>query len=107
VVFSSATSDSLTTTLGFKMMFVVLPESQEPQLVSEWNYNCSVPHYKAFKPLLACNFISECVGGEDEQQCSHESPECGPGLLKSGEKCLRFLPNLHGMTGFEAEFVCQ
>ena len=42
------------------MMYTILPRSQEPQQLSDNLYNCSVPHFHSFKPLLSCNMVTEC-----------------------------------------------
>jgi hypothetical protein len=37
--------------------------------------------YRDVHQHLGCNLRSECVGGEDESQCTYSSQRCGPGLL--------------------------
>ena len=76
---------------GFKMMYAILPRSQEPQQLSDNLYNCSVPHFHSFKPLLSCNMVTECQGNEDEEDCDHHSSECGDGAVDAGTKCYRFV----------------
>jgi hypothetical protein len=48
-------SDPLLHNTGFKMMYAVLPSHLAPQQVSPGVFNCSVPHYYMFQPLLTCN----------------------------------------------------
>ena len=86
--FHSDSSDQFT---GFKMMYAILPRSQEPQQLSDNLYNCSVPHFHSFKPLLSCNMVTECQGNEDEEDCSYYSNDCGPGALDAETKCYRFV----------------
>ena len=59
------------------MMYAILPRSQEPQQLSDNLYNCSVPHFHSFKPLLSCNMVTECQGNEDEEDCGYYSNDCG------------------------------
>ena len=76
---------------GFKMMNAILPRSQEPQQLSDSLYNCSVPHFHSFKPLLSCNLVRECQGNEDEKDCGYHSNDCGDGAVDAGTKCDRFV----------------
>jgi len=76
---------------GFKMMYAILPRSQEPQKLSDNLYNCSVPYFHSFKPLLSCNMVTECQGNEDEEDCDHHSNDCGDGAVDAGTKCYRFV----------------
>ena len=84
-------SDDSNQFTGFKMMYAILPRSQEPQQLSDNLYNCSVPHFHSFKPLLSCNIVTECQGNEDEEDCDHHSNECGDGAVDAGTKCYRFV----------------
>ena len=84
-------SDDSNQFTGFKMMYAILPRSQEPQQLSDNLYNCSVPHFHSFKPLLSCNMVTECQGNEDEEDCDHHSSECGDGAVDAGTKCYRFV----------------
>ena len=86
--FHSGNSDQFN---GFKMMYAILPKYQEPQQLSDNLYNCSVPHFHSFKPLLSCNMVTECQGNEDEEDCDHHSNECGDGAVDAGTKCYRFV----------------
>ena len=76
---------------GFRMMYAILPRSQEPQQLSDNLYNCSVPHFHSFKPLLSCNMVRECQGDEDEKECGYHSNDCGEGAVDAGTKCYRFV----------------
>ena len=76
---------------GFRMMYAILPRSQEPQQLSDNLYNCSVPHFHSFKPLLSCNLVRECQGNEDEEDCGYHSNDCGDGAVDAGTKCYRFV----------------
>jgi len=44
-----------------------------PQQLSENLYNCSVPHFHSFKPLLSCNMVTECQGNQDEEDCDYHT----------------------------------
>ena len=91
---------------GFKMMYVILPRSQEPQQLSENLYNCSVPHFHSFKSLLSCNMVTECEGNEDEEDCSYYSNDCGPGALDAGTKCYRFVRPDGATSWNDANYQC-
>ncbi|KAK7474463.1 hypothetical protein BaRGS_00034285 [Batillaria attramentaria] len=75
---------------GFKMLFTVLPESQEPESLGNGTYNCSVPHFERFRPHFNCNLVKECQDMEDERDCSYTSDECGVGFVDLGDKCFTF-----------------
>ena len=91
---------------GFKMMYAILPRSQEPQQLSENLYNCSVPHFHSFKPLLSCNMVTECQGNEDEEDCSYHSDECGDGAADAGTKCYRFVQRGGNPSWSDANYHC-
>ena len=91
---------------GFKMMYAILPRSQEPQQLSENLYNCSVPHFHSFKPLLSCNMVTECQGNEDEEDCSYHSDECGDGAVDAGTKCYRFAQRGGNPSWSDANYQC-
>ena len=91
---------------GFKMMYAILPRSQEPQQLSENLYNCSVPHFHSFKPLLSCNMVTECQGNQDEEDCSYYSNDCGQGALDAETKCYRFVRRNGNITWYDAHQEC-
>ena len=91
---------------GFKMMYAILPRSQEPQQLSENLYNCSVPHFHSFKPLLSCNMVTECEGNQDEEDCSYHSDECGDGAADAGAKCYRFAQRGGNLSWSDANYQC-
>ena len=91
---------------GFMMMYAILPRSQEPQQLSENLYNCSVPHFHSFRPLLKCNRVTECQGNEDEEDCGYYSNDCGHGALDAGNKCYIFARNDGTKTWDDAHQEC-
>ena len=91
---------------GFKMMYAIFPRSQEPQQLSDSLFDCSVPHFNSFKPLLSCNMIRECRGNEDEKDCGNYSNGCGDGALDAGTKCYRFINSNASTTWYEANSKC-
>ena len=100
-------TDAKTVLVGFKMMYATLPSSQEPQQLSDSLYNCSVPHFHSFKPLLSCNMVTECQGNEDEEDCDHHSNACGDGAVDAGTKCYRFVRRGVTTTWGEASYECS
>ena len=84
-------TDDLAQFTGFRMMYAILARSQEPQQLSDNLYNCSVPHFHSFKPLLSCNLVRECRGNEDEKDCGYYSNGCGDGAVDAGTKFYRFV----------------
>ena len=99
-------TDSSTERTGFKMMYAILPRSQEPQQLSENLYNCSVPHFHSFKPLLSCNMVTECEGNQDEEDCSYHSDECGDEAADAGAKCYRFAQRGGNPSWSDAYYQC-
>ena len=91
---------------GFKMMYAIFPRSQEPQQLSDNLFNCSVPHFHSFKPLVSCNMARECQEDEDEKDCGYYSDECGAGALDTGTKCYKFLRRSGSATWSEANSEC-
>ena len=92
---------------GFKMMYAILPRPQEPQQLSDNLYNCSVPHFHSFKPLLSCNMVTECQGNEDEKDCGYHSNDCGDGATDAGTKCYRFVRRGVTTTWNDAYYECS
>ena len=88
------------------MMYAILPRSQEPQQLSENLYNCSVPHFHSFKPLLNCNMVTECQGNEDEQGYGYYSHDCGNGTLDAATKCYRFARRDRTISWNDAHLEC-
>ena len=84
-------TDDLAQFTGFRMMYAILPRSQEPQQLSDNLYNCSVPHFHSFKPLLSCSLVREYQGNEDEKDCGYFSNGCGDGAVDAGTKFYRFV----------------
>ena len=99
-------TDDIFQLTGFKMMYAILPRSQEPQQLSDNLYNCSVPHFHSFKPLLSCNMVTECQGNDDEEDCSYYSNDCGQGALDAGTKCYRFARPEGTITWNDANYQC-
>ena len=101
-------SDNSNQFTGFKMMYAILPRSQEPQQLSDSLYNCSVPHFHSFKPLLSCNMVTECQGNEDEEDCDHHSNECGDGAVDAGTyTCSGFYRCRRSKVCLHADHVCD
>ena len=99
-------TDSYTERTGFKMMYAILPRSQEPQQLSDGLYNCSVPHFHSFKPLLSCNTVTECEGNEDKKDCGYNTTDCGEDALDTGSKCYRFARRGASTTWNDANLEC-
>ena len=93
--------------IGFKMMYAILPRSQEPQQLSDNLYNCSVPHFHSFKPLLSCNMVTECQGNEDEEGCGYHSNDCGDRAVDAGTKCFRFVRRGVKTAWRDANYECS
>jgi hypothetical protein len=74
--------------LGFKMLFSFHTQHTVPQQLDNGMFNCSVGHYPAFQKHLACNLLTECLAGEDEnERCWFSSQACR-GKMASESKCL-------------------
>ena len=91
---------------GFKMMYAIFPRSQEPQQLSDNQYNCSVPHFHSFKLLFSCNMVTECRGNEDEKDCGYHSNDCGDGAIDAGTKCYRIIRRGVTATWSDANYEC-
>ena len=85
-------------------MYAILPR---PQQLSDNLYNCSVPHFHSFKPLLSCNMVRECQGNEDEKDCGYHSNDCGDGATDAGTKCYRFVRRGVTTTWNDAYYECS
>lgn len=91
---------------GFKMLFTILPRAEEPTLLPGKVFNCSVPNFHRFKPLMSCNTAVECEGGEDEQGCSYHSDDCGDGFVNIGTKCYRVVRPKEPISWTDAKYDC-
>ena len=74
-------TDSSYEFIGFKMMQAIFPRSQEPEQLPGNLFDCSVPNFYSFRPVVNCNMVIECQGNEDEVGCSYHSDDCGDGAL--------------------------
>ena len=99
-------TDSFVQRTGFKMMYAVIPRSHEPEQLSDNLYNCSVPHFHSFRPVLSCNMVPECQGGEDEEGCGYQSNDSGEGAADAGRKCYRFVRLGGAVTWSGANYDC-
>ena len=92
---------------GFKMVFSIHPRSQTPPAASPGVFNCSVPYYDMFKQHLGCNFLDECLAGEDEgQQCGLSSEAC-QGKATVGSKCYVYIRREETLHWSQARRRCQ
>ena len=99
-------TDETSALTGFKMIYAILPRSQEPKRLSENLFNCSVPHFHTFRPVFSCNIVTECQEKEDEKDCSYHSNDCGDGALDTGTKCYRFVRRGGETTWSDANYEC-
>ena len=102
--FSSTTHDQFK---GFRLVYTIVSVSQQPVLVDNDVYNCSVPHFHKYKEIFGCNFIRECKGNEDEQNCSFHDTACGVGAVASGEKCYALIYPHRRISWYEARSMCS
>ena len=92
---------------GFKMLYSVLPQSDEPKQLTSGLYNCSVPHYYTFRELFSCNLQLECEAGEDEEECPYNNTDCGRGAVSAGNKCYRIIRPNFTLSWDNAYYSCQ
>ncbi|XP_076464213.1 uncharacterized protein LOC143296261 [Babylonia areolata] len=62
----------------FQMRFSFYRKSEAPERTEDGMFNCSTPSFPSFRHHLDCNFILECHGLEDIEQC----PGCNVGSGK-------------------------
>ena len=60
-------------------------------------WTCSVAEWPVFKAHMACNFIVECAGGEDEENCNYT--RCGTGGFSLDGRCYTLKEHPHGLNG--------
>ena len=82
----------------------VSQRSSTPEKLSDGRWNCTVPHWKDFKPHLACNLKTECAFGEDEQGCRHQT--CGKGGFMVQGQCYMLVHPNEPLTYYEAKEGC-
>ena len=57
--------------LGFRMLFAVIPKSQKPQQFGRFLYNCSGEFYQFVKFMFECNVWIDCIDWQDEENCGY------------------------------------
>ncbi|KAK7093469.1 hypothetical protein V1264_007216 [Littorina saxatilis] len=92
---------------GFRLLFSFHHESQVPEKADTGQWNCTVGHWPSLQHHLGmCNLVSECVGGEDESNCSNFSQGCARGELAIGGRCYVFVVKDRKITWYEAANEC-
>ncbi|XP_025099599.1 uncharacterized protein LOC112567209 [Pomacea canaliculata] len=71
----------------FRILFSFHHVSALPVQVSEGRWNCSAVRWEDMQHHFPCNFVSNCVGGEDEAGCWSGDGTCSPGTLQAGGRC--------------------
>ena len=85
--------------------YVVLPPELQPKKTSNGLIDCSVQHYGRFEGLFRCNMRKECEVGEDENNCSYLSSDCGPDRIDVGQKCWQIFNDIKYWP--EAKVACE
>ncbi|XP_025079242.1 uncharacterized protein LOC112555186 [Pomacea canaliculata] len=71
----------------FRIQFSFHHVSALPVQLSEGRWNCSAVRWEDMQHHFPCNFVSNCVGGEDEAGCWSGDGTCSPGTLQAGGRC--------------------
>ena len=69
-------------------------------------WNCSLPGWSVWSQQLRCNMITECAGGEDEQDCPYNG-HCGDGRLTINNTCYLYIYTLKRISWYNASAQCQ
>ncbi|XP_025079245.1 uncharacterized protein LOC112555189 [Pomacea canaliculata] len=72
---------------SFRILFSFHHVSALPVQLSEGRWNCSAVRWEDMQHHFPCNFVSNCVGGEDEAGCWSGDGTCSPGTLQAGGRC--------------------
>ena len=92
---------------GMNMTFSLHPLRTAPSMLTTGYFNCSTPHYAAFKQHIHCNLRRECEDGEDEgAHCSFSSPSCN-GWIEAGGKCYFSVDLDRRVTWQRAQTECE
>ena len=67
-----------------------MKSSAVPSRLPDGLWNCSEASWPDFQQHLTCNLITECAGGEDEQNCPYTGP-CGQGRLTWQHHCYDYI----------------
>ncbi|XP_025079241.1 uncharacterized protein LOC112555185 [Pomacea canaliculata] len=92
----------------FRIQFSFHHVSALPVQLSEGRWNCSAVRWEDMQHHFPCNFVSNCVGGEDEAGCWSGDGTCSPGTLQADGRCfsLSFLVE-EEMSWINAHEQCQ
>ncbi|KAL8586635.1 hypothetical protein ACOMHN_040143 [Nucella lapillus] len=91
---------------GFRTVFSFHLISEAPVKLDSGRFNCTSPHYPAYKRHVECNLSPECEGGEDQgAHCPYSSPKCG-GWVRSGVKCYSYIDWKKPISFYGAQAEC-
>ncbi|XP_025079757.1 uncharacterized protein LOC112555538 [Pomacea canaliculata] len=92
----------------FRIQFSFHHVSALPVQLSDGRWNCSAVRWEDMQHHFPCNFVSNCVGGEDEAGCWSGDSTCSPGTFQADGRCfsLTFLDK-EEITWINAHEQCQ
>ena len=89
-------------TMEGRILMRILRSDHTPREVGPGLFQCSVPHYHLFSPLLACNLVQECIHDDDERDCKYRSDNCEGEQFDTGYKCWSVVPyGAHAATSWQ------
>ena len=97
-----------TGSIGFRFFFSFHDRSVLPSRLQDGRWNCSVPHWADFQAHFPCNMETDCVHGEDEQDCPYNNvSRCGAGAISLGELCYFYVISETDVTWNDAMDMCD
>ncbi|XP_025079160.1 uncharacterized protein LOC112555144 [Pomacea canaliculata] len=78
---------SMSSKRQFRIMFSFHHLSALPVKLSEGRWNCSAVRWEDMQHHFPCNFVSDCVGGEDEAGCWSGDGTCSAGQVEVDGRC--------------------
>uniref|UniRef100_A0A2C9K3F7 G-protein coupled receptors family 1 profile domain-containing protein n=1 Tax=Biomphalaria glabrata TaxID=6526 RepID=A0A2C9K3F7_BIOGL len=97
-------SDSLKSGIGFNISYLAVSKNNFIPMFSNNSLDCS--GITALPEAIRCDYYKDCVGEEDEVDCSYIQKECPGGYVYKGH-CYQLIPNQVNISWTKAEELCE
>ena len=79
--------------IGFQLKFLIMKETDLPQKVNKFQYNCTSLKPNNYMSIFQCDMKVDCESQIDEKNCEYQTKDCPQGSVLVGSKCLTLFTN--------------